>query len=173
MQLSALWCCACWGVTPCPGEQATDEYAVKAAFLYNFALFVHWPENTFHAPGERFTICILGKDPFGHTLEDMVAGKTREGRGFRIARITDPAQSSGCQILFFALTYRMAASTLAEVQRGTLTVGETSGFAASGGIVNFTLDNGRVRFQINRHAAERAGVEISSRLLNLADVIDK
>jgi hypothetical protein len=40
----------------------TSEYAVKAAYLYNFAKFTEWP-NTEQLGS--LTVCLYGKDPFG------------------------------------------------------------------------------------------------------------
>jgi len=60
------------------GEPAFDEYQVKAAFLYNFAKFVEWPPGTFANSSDPIGICIVGQNPFGSTLEDMVKGKKIE-----------------------------------------------------------------------------------------------
>src|SRR5258708_34362438 len=79
---------------------AMDEYQVKAAFLYNFARFVEWPADVFHDPSDPFAICVLGQDPFGHALDDVVAGKKIEGRAFAVRRISAPRQAVGCRILF-------------------------------------------------------------------------
>ncbi|MEO8662099.1 MAG: YfiR family protein [Bryobacteraceae bacterium] len=155
--------------------QITDEYYVKAAFLYNFARFVEWPPGTFHKPEDRFAICVLGEDPFGRALEDTIAGKTLEGRLFRVARIRDAAHAAGCQILFIGSSEQkqLAEIVSALPATGILTVGEMRGFATSGGIINFVLNDGRVRFQINRRPAAKANLQISSRLLSLAEIVDK
>lgn len=155
-------------------EQATDEYHVKAAFLYNFARFVEWPPKTLYGPDNQFAICILGEDPFGRALEDIIGGQTLEGRRFRIMRITSAAQAGVCQIVFISSADRKSVSATAALlpQSGVLTVAETDAFATSGVIINFILRDGRVRFQINRRVADRAGLQISSRLLSLAQVID-
>src|SRR5438128_11210121 len=64
------------------GAQALSEYKVKAAFLYNFAKFVEWPQDAFRAPDDPFTICVLGENPFGNALAEAVKGNTLNGRGF-------------------------------------------------------------------------------------------
>ncbi|HUE23932.1 MAG TPA: YfiR family protein [Bryobacteraceae bacterium] len=153
--------------------QVAEEYHVKAAFLYNFARFVEWPSTTFRSPQDPFAICILGADPFGGTLKETVAGKQIEGRDFRILHISEAAQANACQILFIGSSERkrIAATIAALPAAGVLTVGEMDGFAAAGGIVNFTLNEGHVRFQVNPHAAERAKLQISSRMLSLAQIV--
>ena len=52
-----------------------------------------------------------------------------------------------------------------------LTVGESEGFGQHGGIVNVLLNGGRIRIEVNPHAAERAHLQISSRLLSLATIV--
>jgi hypothetical protein len=155
--------------------QTTDEYQVKAAFLYNFAKFVEWPPQAFKSPTDPIAICILGEDPFGHALEDAVKGKTIEGRGFVVPRISEVRQADSCQILFVSSAERKRArAILAELRaNGVLTVGETEGFAEAGGVINFKLEGGRLRLEINVDAAERAKLRLSSKLLSLAQIVKK
>src|ERR1700733_7984663 len=80
--------------------QQLDEYRVKAAFLYNFAKFVDWPAEAFPTPGDPFAICVLGEDPFGRSLDDVIAGRAITGRPVIVRRISDARQTGGCQILF-------------------------------------------------------------------------
>ena len=79
---------------------AFDEYQVKAAFLYNFAKFVEWPPGAFASPNDPIGICIVGQNPFGSTLENMVQGKKVGERAFAVRHHVDTQQAKGCQILF-------------------------------------------------------------------------
>jgi hypothetical protein len=163
------------GVAIAGVPEETDEYKLKAAFLYNFAKFVTWPSNSFEGPDSPFVICIVGEDPFGRGLDDAVAGRVLNGRPLRIERITEPAKAAVCQILFVGSSERKRVTAIlaALPTVGILTVGENVGFSTSGGIINFTLNGGHLKFEINRRAAERAGLRISSRLLALGQIIDK
>ena len=81
--------------------QELDEYAVKAAFLYNFTKFVEWPSSGGQVPFLIFKLCILGDDPFGPALDQAVRGKTgASGRPMEVRRIKDPAEARQCQIVF-------------------------------------------------------------------------
>jgi hypothetical protein len=155
--------------------QELDEYQVKAAFLYNFVKFVEWPPQTFKNPTDRIAICILGQDPFGGALDDAVKGKIFEGRAFVVPRISDVREASGCQILFVSASEsKRARAVLAELKASSiLTVGETEGFTTEGGVINFKLEEGRVRLRVNVEAAERAKLRISSKLLSLAQIVKK
>src|ERR1700722_20610483 len=86
--------------------QATDEYRVKAVFLYNFAKFVDWPSQAFKGPTDPIVIGVLGKNPFGDALVGTAAGKTMGGRGVQGREVTDAQQAAGCQILFITASER-------------------------------------------------------------------
>ena len=151
---------------------AFDEYQVKAAFLYNFAKFVEWPAGTFVNSTDPIGICIVGQNPFGSALEDMVQGKKVGDRGFAVRRFPDTLESSQCQILFIgASEWKRTRALLDAVKSpGVLTVGETDDFTALGGIISFRLDGPRVRIQVDLQMAEHARLRISSKLLSLAEI---
>jgi hypothetical protein len=154
--------------------QTIDEYQVKAAFLYNFAKFVEWPALTFKTDKDPLRICVLGQNPFGNALVEGVGGKTVVGRPLVVSDISDVNQGADCQILFIGSSERKRLrSIFAELRTmGVLTVGETEGFASQGGIVNFKLGGGRVRLEINIDAAAQAKLRISSKVLNLAQIVN-
>ena len=147
-----------------------DEYRVKAAFLYNFAKFVDWPAEAFQYAGAPFSICVLGEDPFGRALDDVAAGKSLGERPVAVRRIADARQTSGCHILFVGSSAdKRVLSVLATAkQPGLLTVGDAGNFTSEGIIITFTMEKGKVRFEINRTAADRTGLRISAKLLSLA-----
>jgi hypothetical protein len=154
-------------------SKATSEYEIKAAFLYNFAKFVEWPPSAFSDPKQPLTVCVFGPDPFGHALEDALLGKTIGEHPVAIGRAKQLADLAGCKIVFVsAAESPRLAEILAQFRsHGALVVGETEGFASSGGAIQFVLDQNRVRFAINPDAADRAGIKISSKLLALASIV--
>jgi hypothetical protein len=154
---------------------AFDEYQVKAAFLYNFAKFVEWPPGTFANANDPIAICIVGQNPFGSTLEDMVQGKTIGDHAFSVRRLPDTQQASKCQILFIGAAESKRTRVLLEALKGAaiLTVGEIDDFSAAGGIIGFRLEGTRVRLQIALETAERARLRISSKLLGLAEIVKR
>jgi hypothetical protein len=153
--------------------QAVDEYKMKAAFIYNFTKFVDWPPQAFRTPTEPVVICILGENPFGDGLDRLVSAKSVDGRSFVVRQISKEQQAAGCHILFICSSERKRIpSIMAAVgSRATLTIGETEGFALQGGVINFKIEEGRVRLQVNIRAAEKAGLHISSKLLTLAQIV--
>ena len=149
------------------------EYQVKAAFLFNFAKFVEWPEHAFADSTAPIVIGIIGVDPFGNDLDSMVVGQTIRGRNLEVKRFRRLADLQFCHILF------ISASELPRLKRilekinnaSVLTVSEVANFTNAGGIINmFNLEN-KVRFAINLNSAAHSGIKISSRLLKLAENI--
>jgi hypothetical protein len=142
-----------------------DEYQVKAAFLFNFAKFVVWPEP----PQGAIVIGIVGEDPFRDALDSVVRGKTVNGRSLAVRRFASAEDVSRCHILFVSASEkRRVPELLQRVGHGVLTVGEVPQFVRDGGVIRFLLDGNRVRFQINTQAAEQSGLKIHSQLMSLA-----
>jgi uncharacterized protein DUF4154 len=156
-------------------EGPADEYQVKAAFLYNFAKFVEWPDDAFASPSNALPLCVLGEDPFGRAIDDVLSGKKVEGRALTLRRLSDARQAKGCRILFVSSSEpRSVLSVLASVnESGVLTVGESNSAVSEGMIINFILEGSKIRFVINTAAAEREKLRFSSRLLSLAIIVKK
>jgi hypothetical protein len=145
------------------------EYQVKAAFLFNFAKFVDWPAGAL-ARQSSMNVCVLGEDPFGPILNRTVEGKTVHDRPIRVARVADLSDVAQCHVLFISASEQRELPRLlpAIARLGILTVSDSARFVQDGGMIGFTRDDNRVRFEINNDAAERAGLRISSQLLKLA-----
>lgn len=149
-----------------------SEYQVKAAYIFNFARFVEWPAGSFE-PGTPITLCLLGDDPFGADLEQTIGHKMVGGREFIVRRSSRLQELTGCHILFIGSSEKGRLSQILPslgVAR-VLTVSETEEFVERGGMINFSLEESRVRLEINVDAAERAGLQISSKLLKVARVV--
>jgi hypothetical protein len=149
-------------------QEVSLEYQVKAAYLFNFIKFVDWPAT---APAGPIAICIVGQNPFGTALEETIGGERMDGRAI-VAR-TVVETDSGCHVLFVPRGANAAALLRAARTLPVLTVGESSDFIESGGIINFIVDAGAVKFEIDQQAASRVGLQISSRLLRLARLPDR
>lgn len=149
------------------------EYQVKAAFLLNFTKFVDWPAASFANPDSPIAICILGKDPFGPVLDEIVQGETVNARKVTVQRISQPPGPRTCHVVFVGEPGKETSKKLSGLGRGVLTVGEGDGFLRDGGMVALVVDNRRVRFDINQAAATNAGLSLSARLLNVARTVEK
>ncbi len=147
------------------------EYRIKAAYLFNFAKFVEWPESSFSDSSEPIKIGILGTDPFLETLNQTVTGKTVKGRKFILQRFKKVQDLEFCHILFISTSERRRISQIIKKINGTstLTVSESSNFIDDGGIIRLLNKDNKVRFEIGLSAAQQADLRISSRVLRLAE----
>jgi len=166
-------------IVPFPAESTTrlpsaaQEYDLKAAFLFNFAGFVEWPADAFADAGAPLTIGVLGDDPFGSSLDELVAGETIRNRPLLVRRYRTVEEVEGCQILFVSSSEAERLDQIARVlaRRSILTVGESKDFALRAGIIGFELTERRLRLRINLAAASDARLTISSKLLRQAQII--
>jgi len=157
----------------------SSEYLIKAGFIYNFAKFVEWPSAAFAQPDSPIVIGVLGTDPFGSVLDRLVQDKKIGQRGFVVRRykwgkdLKDLKDLRDCKILFVSASEKAHADEIIQLVKWLpiLTVGETPGFAERGGVIRFTVEDNRVRFEVNVDAAHQADLNISSRLLTLAKII--
>lgn len=172
MRLLAILVGGAFLATACPaGNRASGEYAVKAAFLANFVKFIEWPSGS--ANGSSIVIGVVGKDPFGKHLDDLVGGKSVDARKIVVRRL-DWSSADEANLVFVPSSENPSQETLSKLSaRRIVVVGETAGFAAKGGTIGFILQNGRVGFEINVGSARTAGVTISSKLLQLARIVGK
>ncbi|TDH21670.1 YfiR family protein [Segetibacter sp. 3557_3] len=154
-------------------QSSSREYNIKAAFLFNFSQFVVWPEHAFGAPGSPFVIGILGDDPFKTVIDQTVAGEKVKDHPIVVQRYATIKEVLPCHILYVPekTEGNIPALIAALPARYTLTVGEQYAFARLGGIVRFQTLNNKIRLQINLAAAKAAELNISSKMLRLADIV--
>lgn len=153
--------------------QTSQEYQLKAVFLTKFAGFVTWPKDTFPTISSPIVIAVVGEDPFGRALDEAVKGESVGGRPLLVSRVSRLEEALDSHIVYISRSERRGLDEMlaALAGRSILTVSETRRFAEDGGMINFFLSNGRVRFEINPKAAEKAGLILSSKLLKVGTIV--
>ena len=159
------------GASPAPA--ASPEYQLKAVFLFNFAQFVEWPSQGEPDRKTPFVIGILGDDPFGSYLDDLVRNEKVGDRPLVVRRYQRPGDISSCQIVFICRSeLRSLNAILADVkEHSVLTVSDLDGFTRQGGMVRFAMENGKIRLRINVEAAKAGNLKISSKILRPGTVV--
>jgi len=152
-------------------QVATTE-EVKAAFLLNFAKFVEWPPEAL-VGGSPLAIGVLGGDGIADVLRDMVRGKSIGTHPMTVKRINGSEDLAAFHMVFIGQSEKSRLpDILRRVERANvLTVSDVDRFCELGGIIALTLEQNHVRFEVSLHAAERAHLKISSKLLSLARVV--
>lgn len=151
-----------------------SEYDVKAGFLFNLTRFVQWPESALSSPQAPIVIGILGSNPFGSTLDELVQGEDVSGRRIVVKRFGPKDDFTQCQILFISRSESANLAGLLGRLQGLpiLTVSDVDRFVGQGGTVGLVVDGGRVRIHINLASAKSAQLNLSAKLLRSATIID-
>lgn len=151
-------------------NKTAGEYQVKAVFLYNFTQFVEWPESIFHSPEEPFVIGIAGENPFGSFLYETVAGEKCGTHPILIKYFNKTEDIGNCHMLYIhSEDLQEIKKILASVPpKNILTVNDIVGFAREGGMIQFYLEDNKLRLRINVERSKAAGLKISSKLLSVA-----
>src|SRR5437867_3437041 len=171
--LLALWVAISGGLVASAETPAPTMHQVEAAFLFNFAKFVTWPDDAFQLSGSSLIIGVLGEDPFGAVLEETIRDKTVMGKKLAVKRFVRIQDAVNSHILFLSSSEESQLLPLLKVlEKATvLTVSDMEQFAERGGMVAFTVEDQKVRFNVNVEAVERAGLKMGSQLLKLARIV--
>ena len=170
--LGAVACALAGNLLPAP-IPIPANYRTEAEDLGNFAEFVEWPAVRNQAASRTINFCVLGQDPFGAALDQSILGHPIDNRSAAIVRGKRLQDLGECDVLFVSSSEAKRQMEILKQlgQSHVLTVGETTDFAAAGGIVQFVHDGDHVGFVINVDAAGRAGLRIRAELLALAHVV--
>jgi hypothetical protein len=150
--------------------RTTSESELKAAFVYNFAKFVTWPQGSRGNTDKPFAIGVLGDPELGRTLQRLLEGKNLGGRSLAVMTFVSIDELRATDVLFIHSDQKKTLEAVLQVIAGlpVLTVGDAENFAELGGVVQLVREDRRMRFDINVAAAEQAGLRIQSQLLKLA-----
>jgi len=150
------------------------EYVLKAVYLYRFATYIRWPEETFANANSPFVIAVFGPDPFGDNLRTIAAAKEIDGRKIVIRHFKTPEAIKDCHILF--MTRAVNGDTQKAIiqrhsKRSILFVGETKEFLQQGGVIDFMIRQNQIRMFISKRAYEREKLKVSAQLLRVMTVL--
>lgn len=151
-----------------------EEYAIKAAFLYNFAKFIEWPPTAFAADSDPLRICVVGDNPFGAALTNLRDKRVGQ-REVEVQEAPAGGEARDCHIAFISRSEQPRLKSLLRTlsNRPVLTVSDIEGFAQAGGVIGLIEAEQQIRFAINTAAARRAHLQLSSQLLKLALLVDE
>jgi YfiR/HmsC-like len=170
----ALLCCLC-AASLFARRSRPGEYEVKAVYLFNFGKFLSWPAGAAGLRNATFSICVLGQDPFGPVLDSTLAGEKIDGENVVARRVRTPQEALDCRILFISASEEAHLGAIFDVlgKAPVLTVSDLRDFAPRGGMIQFVLEEDKVRFAVNLGAAQKAGLSLSSQLLKVASSVQR
>lgn len=155
-----------------PAAQSASASAMKAAFLYNFAKFAHWPADAL-GPSQPLILCVVGDAVVADALEQIVRQQVVDGHEFAVQMLKADGPVRSCHMLYAGgLDAQRSAQVLAALKGAPVfSVGDGDRFTEGGGVAQFLIERDRMRFAINLAAAQRARIVLSSKLLNLAKIV--
>ncbi len=150
----------------------SKEYQVKAAFLFNFTQFVEWPQNALLNDDTPLVVGVLGENPFGSYLEEIINNETVESHPLTIQYYSEVSAIENCHILFVGADKMEEMELMSDSfkSKNVLTVGDTDDFIYRGGVIRLFIEKGKIQLQINIKAAKASELKISSKLLRLAQI---
>jgi hypothetical protein len=152
--------------------QSATAAALTSAFLYNFAKFTEWPADAL-APGQPLALCVLGDNGVAAALEQVIRGHAIESHELTVELLKPDQSARSCHVLYVSgLDEKRSLQLIDNLKAApVLTASDANRFAEIGGIAQLILENGRMRFTVNVNAAQRARLQLSSKLLSLARII--
>jgi hypothetical protein len=145
------------------------EARIEAAFVFNFAKFVTWPEAAFPSPRSPLVLAVLDLEMY-EAARDTLAGRTVQGHSLEIRMISRPDQIDGSHVLFIGSGAAARVEEFQPAMRGgpLLTIGAFDGFIDRGGMIELFKSERKIRFGVHLQTVRTAGLKISSEVLQLA-----
>ena len=175
LQIAITFLLLIGNLSPHTYAETLNQYQTKAVYLFNLALFLTWPNNTFKSPEQPFRLCILGKDPFGVELDLIIENEKIESHQVVVPRISTVQMSRYCQILFINQSEQNHLATIFAYlnKRPILTVSDIKNFVKQGGMIQFfNTNNNQVGLIINPKALKQSGIQASANLLEIATILN-
>jgi hypothetical protein len=169
----ALFCFFIFSVDAARAQNPSQEYTLKAVFLFNFAQFTEWPTNTFTTDDAPLVIGVLGNNPFGTALEETVANETVNHRKVVVNYYQHVEEVQNCQILFISQseTRRLDKIVNTLKDKPVLTVSDIENSAYRGVCVRFITEGNKIHLRVNTDSLKTANLTMSSKLLRLAEIV--
>ena len=151
-------------------QNQMSEYAVKAAYLFNFGKFVRFAPSDEESNRQTFDICLVGDDPLGPRLETLTANERLDGKPVHVTRLKSAAEARSCAIAYISAgeSARLGADLDSFRGQPVLTVSDTPNFLQQGGMIQFINVGNHVRFNVNLDAVRNAQLSLGSELLKVA-----
>lgn len=172
----ALFCLMSVPGSACAEDPKTlSETQIKAGFVFNFTRFVEWPGSAFATSTSPFMVCVVGAAPLAQLLTETSVGKAVDGRPLMVKSMKPTEDLRLCHVLYLGATGERQETRALETLKGSsvLTVSEIHGFAPSGGMIGFVIQENKVKLEINVEAATHAGLKVSSKLIAVSRLVSR
>jgi YfiR/HmsC-like len=142
-------------------SQVADDTAVKARVALAIVRFAEMPRDR---PPGPMQLCVAASGPAPQSILGLAWYKV----GTRSVHVQVGPPFAGCDVIYIHSTYVPWRELLAESRAPALTVGDTPGFLAAGGMVELVIDSDAVRFDVNLRALRAQSIRLPAKVLSLA-----
>lgn len=148
-----------------PGDPQIQLSKLKTVYLLHFAALTEWPES------RDITICTHRDSRLSRYLP-ILEGQQASSQIVH-SKLLDNDDSEGCQIHFVDAEQPVSRSMSEHAKTNhILLVGDGAGFAHSGGMLQFTLQDNKLKLLVNLSAVKAAGLKLSSKLLRMSEIVE-
>ena len=154
--------------------QSYSDASIKAIFIEKFTSYISWPENSkINDTSEDIKIYVFGESDFYDVLKNIYANRKINGRDVIVKNIFDIDEVDDCHILFIPQCGKLKLQEILKItdKKPILTISDTRDYAETGVLINFTIVENKVHFEINRSSVEKSGLKFDFRLINIATII--
>lgn len=139
----------------------------QALFMYNFTRYIEWPAS--YSSGD-FIIGVLGQGSITNDLNELTSGKFVGTQKITVKQLSDINDASKCHLLYVSRSFiNQFGDIVTKLQgKSTLLITDKPGMSEKGAGINFVIDDGKQKFEVNRNTIEKSGLKINSKLLDMA-----
>jgi hypothetical protein len=148
------------------GLLAQNNIKYQALFVYNFTRYIEWPSNS----SSEFVIGVIGKSNIYNELQSVTQGKVVGSQSIKVKKVQNVNEMGFCNILFISNDVSSQVSQLAAQikDNNTLIITERAGLINKGAGINFVINDGKQKFEINKLNLEKRGLKVNKQLVDMA-----
>jgi hypothetical protein len=149
---------------------SAQKYNYYQIFMYNFTRYIQWPSS--QQSGD-FVIGVLGNSEVVGNLKDMASSKKVGSQKITVNIYKSVSEIAGCHMLFVPESQSKSFSEIMDRvgSTSTLIITEKPGLGTAGSAINFIVHDGKLKFELNKTATDRANLKVSGDLSKLAIMI--
>ena len=161
------------GILALPFLAQSQITKYKAVFTINFIRYIGWDDAV--KQGD-FVIGVVKNKEIADWLKSLSKGKKFGFQNVVIKEFESPADVTYCQVIYIPTNINLAKNAASIISKlgnnNTLIITEKNRATKYGSMINFVVRNDKLKFEIHKANAKKAGLQISSKLEAMAAAIN-
>jgi hypothetical protein len=145
---------------------------VQAALIKNFTHLIEWPNHRFEKDKAAFNLCIYQSKQLQQQFKTIFTNKQIKGKQVNILNINSTNLES-CDLIYMTNSSKKLILQVIESAHklGILTISAHDGYGERGIHINFYKSGQNMAFELNKHALDSAGFQVSTQLYRYARIV--